>query len=142
MVNAIDFVSEEAYNEAVAAEREEACGDGYGSNELARSFAHAKSLVPSRDQSAKIDALVAEGKYVTFCEVEINCPFTDALIRVEQHIHSIHDTYQAANDACHDQTGEFMDGMGVAMARQPEPPYQAPVSVLDVADGDPYDIPF
>jgi len=142
MVNALDFIDEASYNEAVAEEYDEIFGDGYR-NEFQRSFAHAQQLIPSKDESAKIDALVAQGRFVAYSLVEVCCPFTDALIRVEHRIHSVHDTYAEANDACQ-FNGEFMDGMGIMMAREPEPEVYGsqPVSVLDVAEGDPYDIPF
>jgi hypothetical protein len=139
MVNALDYFSEQAYNEAVDAEREETMGDGYR-NESQRLFAHSSNTIPYRDESAKIDALAAAGKFVVYRIVEVCCPHTDALIRVEERISSIHDTYVAASDAAHGPDGDFDDMTGIRMPQAEVTP--EPRSVVDVAEGETWDIPF
>lgn len=118
MINALDFTSEEAYNEAFAEFESEMMGDGYR-NEFQRSYANSRNTIPNRDESSKIDVLVAEGKFVVYRLVEISCPITDGMIRVEQRVSSIHDTYVAASEAAHGSNGEFDDMTGIAMAQQP-----------------------
>lgn len=79
MVDALNFTDEAAYYEAVREEEEELFGDGYR-NESQRVLAHSRATAEYPRQQAKIDALVAQGRFVIANHYPVFCPSTDAII--------------------------------------------------------------
>ena len=66
------------------------------SNELQNAFALSRSEYRSSCQAKEVEALRLQGKFILGCSGEVYCRFTDAVIATEDHIDSVHDSYEEA----------------------------------------------
>jgi len=112
---------------------EEEWDDGYGSNEQARSVENYRQQLTPEDDSAKIDALVKQGRYVLISESPVFHPSIDlAVIGWEHNYISDHNTYEEANSVMSKENPEHYEhpegGGGLKILPEPkrEPPQEPP----------------
>jgi hypothetical protein len=106
---------------------------GCGS-ELENAYALSQIERPRRNDQAKIDALVAQGRFVVFTSTAVYCPRTDALMGCETLLVSDHATRKEADEAAEAQ-GESCEDFMVGIAGP-----AAPEAVEALFEGD--EIPF
>lgn len=73
--------------------------------EFQNALAWSQITVSRRNDQAKIDALVAQGRFVVFTSTAVYCPHTDALMGSETILVSDHASRQEADEAA-DALGE------------------------------------